>query len=199
MISFLLAFLLKSCMHSSSISLVVFLRTLRIYLILFTTKMNSSFYVRETAIEHQALWVRCFREFPQSLHQNSRTKILLSLPFSSKSFPNSRPLVILQFCIVEPGYWQSLTHSRSWALLEEPPIVQSLKNFPAFYGTRRFITVFTRALHRFLSWAISIQSTSFRFLSPRTILTLSTHLRLGLPRLDIDVIKWPNFIASAVK
>jgi hypothetical protein len=25
-------------------------------------------------------------------------------------------------------------HSRSWALLEEPPIVQLLKNFPAFYG-----------------------------------------------------------------
>jgi hypothetical protein len=35
----------------------------------------------------------------------------------------------------------SLTHSWSWALLEKPPIVQLLKNFPAFYGTRRFITV----------------------------------------------------------
>jgi hypothetical protein len=29
--------------------------------------------------------------------------------------------------------------------LEKPPVVQLLKNFPAFYGTRRFITVFTRA------------------------------------------------------
>jgi hypothetical protein len=28
-------------------------------------------------------------------------------------------------------------------LLEKPPIVQLLKNFPAFYGTQRFITVFT--------------------------------------------------------
>jgi hypothetical protein len=37
------------------------------------------------------------------------------------------------------------------ALLEEPPIVQPLKNFPAFYGTRRFNTVFTRALH----WSLS--------------------------------------------
>jgi hypothetical protein len=27
------------------------------------------------------------------------------------------------------------------SLLEKPPIVQPLKNFPAFYGTRRFITV----------------------------------------------------------
>jgi hypothetical protein len=46
-----------------------------------------------------------------------------------------------------------------WALLQEPLIVQSLKNFPAFHGTRRFNTVFTRALHWSLSWAISIQST----------------------------------------
>jgi hypothetical protein len=45
----------------------------------------------------------------------------------------------------------SYTHSWSWALLEEPPIVQLLKSFPAFYGTRRFITVFTRALH----WSLS--------------------------------------------
>jgi hypothetical protein len=52
-----------------------------------------------------------------------------------------------------------LTYLRSWALLEEPQIVHSLKNFPAFYGTRRFNTVFTRALYWSLSWAISMQST----------------------------------------
>jgi hypothetical protein len=33
------------------------------------------------------------------------------------------------------------------ALLEKPPLVQLPENFPAFYGTRRFIAVFTRALH----------------------------------------------------
>jgi hypothetical protein len=51
-----------------------------------------------------------------------------------------------------------LTYSWSWALLEKLPFVQPLKNFPAFYGTRRFITAFTRALHWSLSWARSIQS-----------------------------------------
>jgi hypothetical protein len=51
-----------------------------------------------------------------------------------------------------------LTRSWSWALLEKPPIVQPLRNFPAFYGTRTFITVFTRAFHWSLSWARSIQS-----------------------------------------
>jgi hypothetical protein len=39
------------------------------------------------------------------------------------------------------------THSWSSALLERPPIVQPLKNFPGFYGIQRFITMFTRALH----------------------------------------------------
>jgi hypothetical protein len=34
----------------------------------------------------------------------------------------------------------------SWALLGKPPVAQLLKNFPTIYGTRRFITVFTRAL-----------------------------------------------------
>jgi hypothetical protein len=29
------------------------------------------------------------------------------------------------------------------SLLEKLPIVQPLKKFPAFYGTQRFITVFT--------------------------------------------------------
>jgi hypothetical protein len=72
------------------------------------------------------------------------------------------------------------THSRSWALLEEPPIVQPLKNFPAYYGTRRFNTVFTRALHWSLSWARWIQSKPSHPISVRSILILSTHLRLDL-------------------
>jgi hypothetical protein len=62
-----------------------------------------------------------------------------------------------------------ITYLRSWALLEKLPIAQPLKNFPAFYGTRRFITVFTRALHWSLSWANSIQSTPSHPISLRSI------------------------------
>jgi hypothetical protein len=61
------------------------------------------------------------------------------------------------------------TSSWTWAILEEPAFLQLLKNFPEFYGTLRFITVSTRALHWSLSWTRSIQS----------ILILSTHLHLG--------------------
>jgi hypothetical protein len=56
-----------------------------------------------------------------------------------------------------------------------------LDSFPAFHGTRRFNTEFTRALHLFLSRATPIQFTSPHPTSPRFILILSTHLRLGLP------------------
>jgi hypothetical protein len=55
------------------------------------------------------------------------------------------------------GYYYHYYYSWSWTLLEEPPILQLLKNFPALYGTRRFITMFTRAPHWSLSWATSIQ------------------------------------------
>jgi hypothetical protein len=74
-----------------------------------------------------------------------------------------------------------VTHSWSWALLEKLKIVQPLKNFPAFYRTRRFITVFTRALHWSISWAWSIQSIPFHPISLRSTLILFTHLRLCLP------------------
>jgi hypothetical protein len=75
----------------------------------------------------------------------------------------------------------SFTHSWSWALLEKPPVVHELKNFSAFYETRRFNTMFTRALHLSLSWDISIQSILFHPIALWSILILFAHLRLGLP------------------
>jgi hypothetical protein len=59
--------------------------------------------------------------------------------------------------------------------------VQPLKNFSVFYETRRYDTVFTRAFHWSLSRATSIQSTPSHPISVRSLLILSTHLRLGLP------------------
>ena len=46
----------------------------------------------------------------------------------------------------------------SRALLEKLTGLQLVKKFPAFYGTRRFITAFTSARHLSLTCASSIQS-----------------------------------------
>jgi hypothetical protein len=52
---------------------------------------------------------------------------------------------------VEQDTTHSLPDSWSEALLEKMLIVQLLKKFPAFYATRRSITVFTRAIQ----WSLS--------------------------------------------
>jgi hypothetical protein len=48
-------------------------------------------------------------------------------------------------------------------------------------GTPRFITVFTIAHHWYLSWVSCIQSTPSHSISLRSILILSSHVRLCLP------------------
>ena len=65
-------------------------------------------------------------------------------------------------------------------LLEKLTGSQVAKEFPAFYGTRRFITAFTSARHLPLSWARSIQSMPPHPNSWSSILILSYLLRLGL-------------------
>ena len=66
-------------------------------------------------------------------------------------------------------------------LLEKLTGLQLVKKFPAFHGTRRFITALIRVRHLSLSWASSIQSIYPHPTSCRSILILSTHLCLGLP------------------
>ena len=55
------------------------------------------------------------------------------------------------------------------------------QEIPRIFGTRRFLTVFTSARHLSLSWANSIQAPQPPPTSQRSILILSSHLRLGLP------------------
>jgi hypothetical protein len=69
----------------------------------------------------------------------------------------------------------------NWALLEKTPVAQLLKNFLQFYGTRRFITMFTRAHRWYLFWTTSIQSLPPHPIFLKSILILSNHLRLFLP------------------
>ena len=66
-------------------------------------------------------------------------------------------------------------------LLEKLTGLQLVKKFPAFHGTRTFITALTTVRHLSLSWASPIQSIYPHPTSCRSILILSTHLTLGLP------------------
>ena len=66
-------------------------------------------------------------------------------------------------------------------LLEKLTGLQLVKKFPAFHGTRRFIITLTSVRHLSLSWASPIQPIYPHPTSWRSILILSTHLRLGLP------------------
>jgi len=85
-------------------------------------------------------------------------------------------------------YFFNICHSEvvnlliAWCrdLLEKLTGLQLVKKFPAFHGTRRFITALTSFCHLSLSWASPIQSTYPHTTSWRSILILSTHLCLGL-------------------
>jgi hypothetical protein len=72
-----------------------------------------------------------------------------------------------------------IPHSR--VLLEHLTSFQLVKNFPSFYGTRKFIAAFTSARHLPLSWVSSIQPTPPYPIFWKSILILPSHLRLGLP------------------
>ena len=69
----------------------------------------------------------------------------------------------------------------STVILEKLTGFQLGKKFPAFYWTRRFISAFTSARQLSLSRVTSIKSINPHPTSWRSILILSSHLRLGLP------------------
>jgi hypothetical protein len=69
----------------------------------------------------------------------------------------------------------------SRVLLEKLTGSTASQEIPRIFGTRMFLTVLTSARHLSLSWANSIQSPQTPPTSWRSILILSSHLRLGLP------------------
>jgi len=58
-------------------------------------------------------------------------------------------------CLKLPCWCTYLLIPRSRVLLEKPTGSQLVKKFPAFYGTQRFISAFTRA-HALLAYAQEI-------------------------------------------
>jgi len=91
------------------------------------------------------------------------------------------------YCTFSPTIWLPFRYVQRtylltpWCrvLLEKLTGLQLVKKFPTFYGTRRFITALKTVRHLSLSWASPIQSIYPHPTSWRSILILSTHLRVG--------------------
>jgi len=76
-------------------------------------------------------------------------------PLCRLTYPGSQMLYVLA-CLL----FTYLLIPWRRVLLEKLTGSQLVQKFSAFYGTRRFITAFTRARHLSLSWASSIHSMS---------------------------------------
>ena len=85
--------------------------------------------------------------------------------------------VVMAYLTVQSQLTYSMEQSPSWKANR----FSASQEIPHFYGTRRFITAFTSARHQFLFWPRSIQSMPLYPTSYRSILILSSLLRLDLP------------------
>jgi len=109
--------------------------------------------------------------------------IIHYLPTSNVSSWNSRTFLLLDTEHPTLHYYNtylltySMVQSPSW----EANWFAASQEIHAFHGTPRFITALTSVRHLPLSWANPIQSTYPHPTSWRSVLILSTHLRLGLP------------------
>ena len=81
--------------------------------------------------------------------------------------------------------------------LEKLTDSQLVKKFPAYFGTKIFTTACVSSFH--LSFcASSIQSITSHPTNWRSILILSSHLRLGLPSGLLSSLIWTNFISRKI-
>ena len=94
-----------------------------------------------------------------------------------------------QQTIKAPGY---LLTPWCRVVLEKLTGLQLFKKFPAFHGTRKLITALTSVHQLSLSWASPVQSIYPHPTSWRSILILSTHLRLGLPSGPPPSLRFPH-------
>ena len=88
--------------------------------------------------------------------------------------------IYIYLCVCVCVYTYLLTYSMVQSPSWEANWFGLVKKFPAFHGTRRFITALTIVRHLSQSWTSRIQSIYPHTTSWRSVLILSTHLCLGL-------------------
>jgi hypothetical protein len=140
-----------------------------------------------TEISWLAEWLLASQEGLCSMRQCSdhdHLLILIAWRISTTKLPVSAGPLVLQILTYLLTYLltHSLTHSMMQVIwkADSHSACQKISWF-LLYGTRRFIAVLTKARHLTLSWASRIQFAPSVPISLRSILMLSSHLRLGLP------------------
>jgi hypothetical protein len=109
------------------------------------------------------------QQFCGDLHEHHRDISLTAVSVFATN-PDTKKILTYLLALWSRVLPEKLTHPKL------------LKKFPAFYGTRRFIIAFTRARNLSLSRARLIQSMTLPHpTSRRSILILSSYLRLGFP------------------
>ena len=102
--------------------------------------------------------------------------------------PSTHPIALPMKITGTRGLGSTYLHTaRCRVLPEQLTGLQLVKKFPTFHGTRRFITALTTVRHLSLSWASPTQSIYPHPTSCRSVLILSTHLRLGLPQWPLSL------------
>jgi len=100
-------------------------------------------------------------------------KCLFYLPYEDRI--SSVQCYITLLCIIHSRAVNN-SHDNNIVILEKLTVAHFVKKFPTYYGTRRFITVFTTARHWSLSWARWIQFILSHPIPLRFILISSCHL-----------------------
>jgi hypothetical protein len=110
-------------------------------------RLNAWGFVRLQAVCGQSVWYSdSFITFRKESVIIERRNVLGMIWFFQNYCRTMYPMFLRTFFSENDDFvTYLLTYLWSWDLLEKPPIVQPLKNFPAFYGTRKFNTMFTRA------------------------------------------------------
>ena len=126
------------------------------------------------------VFVGSTRETWQDIQITSQSRYSIYFPLHQKLYNSIQRYLVMATNLLTYLLTYLLT-PRCRVLLEKLTGLQLVKKFPAFHGNRRFITALTSFRHLSLSWASPIQSIYPHPTSWRSILILSTHLRLGLP------------------
>ena len=104
-------------------------------------------------------WYDYHKPSPIYLSKIYHTRLERALSTLSAACTHARTHARPHCMVTRPECTPKPVPLRSRDVLERLTVSQLVKKFLAFYGTRRFIAVFTTARHLSLSWASSVQPT----------------------------------------